>query len=546
MSQDNLRNEAEKIISQQSGNDNRFSSDLDKTIHELNVYQIELELQNEELKRTSEELAKSHKRFTDLFEHAPVGYFLLTSQSVIIDVNQSASSMLRLTKEQIISKQFTKYIDPDFQDTFHFLTQKVEKSDELVIDELKIRPPEGDGFFAQLQCIRDIDTSTKLQYYRLAIINISARKIIEKKLKRFRAALDSTADNIFIMDFETARFIDVNDAVCRNIGFSRDEFLSMTPQDINPTYSSEIFMDLRHKHLKEINSNVTLEMQYQTKSGALIDVEVFLKTVQIEDEKLIVAVARDITERKKNQDKLAQYAKELEDLNKGKDKFLSIISHDLRGPFLGLKGYTQMIIEEYDFLEKEEIMDYLEKIHNSSKDLYTLVDNLLKWSRLELGKIPYEPMPFNLYAELESVIKLLAGIAAKKEITIENDIDEDIYPFADRIMLISIMQNLVGNAIKFTRRNGLIRIFSRLKPDYVEVCVEDNGIGMTREVFERLFTIDKGHTSRGTEGEKGTGFGLIIAKEMVKRMGGTIKVESESGKGTIFTFTLQLSDLTAT
>ncbi len=542
MSQERLREEAEKIILSLQNTNKPPSPDPDKTLHELRVYQIELELQNDELKRSSEELVKSHKRFTDLFELAPVGYFLLSEDLIIVNVNLSASIMLEMDKGKIEAKPFPKFILPDFQDDFYFFMQRVLENDQLNTIEIKLRKGDQSGFYVQLQCIRDFEAITGAKRIRLVMIDISERKSIEKKLERFRAALDSTVDNIFLIDYETYRFIDVNNSAIKNLGFTHQEFLAMNPQEINPLYSLENMSKYRNDHLHEKDNNLTLEMQHMKKDGEAIDVEVYLKTVVIEDEKIIVAVARDITERKKSQDKLAGYARELEELNTSKDKFLSIISHDLRGPFLGLKGYTQMLLEEYDLLDKEEIIDYLGKIHESSKDLYTLVDNLLKWSRLELGKIPYEPMPFNLYDEMESLMKLLTGIAAKKGIKLENNIPKDIYPFADRLMLISIIQNLVGNAIKFTRKNGRVTIDAHLVDDTITINVTDNGIGISQEVRDKLFTLDKGHTSRGTAGEKGTGFGLIITNEMVRKMGGDISVSSEPDQGSVFSFTLKKSD----
>ncbi len=544
MGNERLRREAEKLLNKLESKSQSGAPDRDSALEELQIYQIELELQNDELKRSSDELVKSHKRFTDLFEHAPVGYLLLREDCSIINVNLSASLLLDFDKKDFQGKFFTRFIHPDFQDQFYFLIQKVLASDELFTEELKLTRGLHDYFYAQLQCIRDFDAISGAKRIRLVLMDISERKEIEKKLKRFRAALDSTADNIFLIDYDRLTFIDVNDSASRNLGYSREEFLKLKPKDINPEYSSEFISGLKKEHLNDMNKSITLEMKYFRKSGEKLDVEVKLKTLLIEDEKIIVAVARDITERKKNEEKLSSYAKELEELNTGKNKFLSIISHDLRGPFLGLKGYTQMLVEEYDLLEKEEILDYLGKIQSSTKDLYTLVDNLLKLSRLELGKIPYEPMSFNLYNELESLFKLLSGIAAKKEIKLVNELQKDLYPFADRLMLISIMQNLVGNAIKFTRRKGTIRISSRTADQCVVISVEDNGVGMSRELQEKLFHLDKGHTSKGTNGERGTGFGLIIAREMIKKMGGSISVESEPDKGSSFTFTLKKSDYT--
>ncbi|MFP4288895.1 MAG: PAS domain S-box protein [Bacteroidales bacterium] len=539
--QDQLRKEAEKIARTLLKSQNQQKEDLDKIVHELQVHQIELELQNDELRRTSQELELSHKRFTNLFDHAPVGYLELNKDLKIVNTNFAATFMLNSSKEELQDKAITLFIHPDFQDTFYFYTQKVLNSDDLHSVEVKLKNPgKGDYFFTQIQSIRDYDNSDESYRIRTALIDISERKKIEKRLKRFRAAIDSSADNIFLIDYKTGYFIDVNESACKNLGFTRAEFLVLKPEHINPLYTTRYIQQIiAEKNTDQATEGLTLETKHTRKDGTIIDVEVFVRLTEIEDEKIIVAVARDITERKQTQEKLTQYAQELKELNESKDKFLSIISHDLRGPFLGIKGYTQLLIEDYEQLEKDEVMDYLNKIHQSTRDLYTLVDNLLKWSRLELGKIPYEPMSFNLLDELEPIVKLLSGVAAKKEITLKNEIQQDMYPYADRLMLISVVQNLVSNAVKFTPKNGEVKISAYQNNGKIAVKVADTGQGMQPEVLEKLFTLDKSYTSRGTEGEKGTGFGLIIAREMVLKMGGDIWAESEPGKGSVFTFTLQ-------
>jgi PAS domain S-box-containing protein len=538
MNEDRLREEAERILNIIAGEGDPLMPDPDKNLHELRVYQIELELQNEELKRSSEEILKSHKRFTDLFELAPVGYLVLSDDFTILNVNLSACMMLHTEKSMMQNKTFTRFIQPECQDNFHFFIQKVLQADQLLTIDIRLHNEEHD-FDAQLQALRDYDAGSGSNLIRLVLMDISRRKLMEKELKRFRVALDSTGDNIFLIHHQSLRIIDVNDSAAANLGYKRHQLLNLSPGDVVPEFTTQAIKSFRDTHLANQEDNITIEKTYIQKDGRVVYMELYLKTVIIDEEKIIVVVARDITERKRTQDKLALYAKELEELNSGKDRFLSIISHDLRGPFLGLKGYTQMLLEEYDMLSKEEIMEYLRKVFDSSNDLYTLVDNLLKWSRLELGKIPYEPMAFNLFQEMESLMKLLNGIAEKKEITLENNIPREIYPFADRLMLISIIQNLVGNAIKFTRKKGRVTITAYETDNNIMVSVADNGVGMSAEVMEKLFTLDKGFTSRGTAGEKGTGFGLIITKEMIKKMGGDIFIESDPLKGSTFSFSLK-------
>ncbi len=537
-----LRKEAEEIINRLSALRKPEVTDFDKVIHELQVHQVELELQNDELKRTSEELEISHRRFTDLFEHAPVGYFLIDDKTQILNVNISAASMLGMARSKLISRPITLYIHPGSQDTFYFHIQKVLAHNTRQSTEITFKNATGQHFYAQVQSIKDTDALTETHRIRLAIIDISERKNAELKLKRFRVAIDSSADNIFLIDYDYQNFIDVNESACQNLGYSREELLEISPQEINYEFTQEKMQRLLHESFEQNkNRDFTVESIHQRKDGSVFDVEVFFKCVHIESEKILVAVARDITERNKIKEKLQDYTNELKEINESKDKFLSIISHDLRGPFLGLNGYTQMLIEDYDTLSKDEIMSFLHKIHDSSRDLYTLVDNLLKWSRLELGKIPYDPMSFNLYDEMEPLIKLLTGVAHKKDIILENQLQKEVYPYADRLMLISVMQNLISNAIKFTLKKGKVKIYSYVDNGSIFIQVEDNGVGMPKKVINKLFSIDKEFTSRGTDGEKGTGFGLIIAREMVTKMGGEIWVESEPDKGTKFTFTLSLA-----
>ena len=537
--QDKLRKEAEKIIRKLRNVEAIDTQEFDKVVHELQVHQIELELQNEELQRTSNELEKSRRRFSDLFEHAPVGYMLFDEDFRILHVNYSATFMLNCEKSKLEGKKITQFIHPDFQDAFYLHANSVLSTENLHTEEIRFKKSATQYFNAQIQSVKDIEPDTRKGRIRMAIMDISERKAIEKDLKRFRAAIDSSADNIFLINLATNRFIDVNESACRKLGFSRKEFLCMKPEHINPKYTHNFIKSLLIGEKGNlIRESLNMETRHTLKEGQVIDVEVFLKYIPIEDEEVVVAVARDITERKKIQEKLSEYAQELKELNASKDKFLSIISHDLRGPFLGIKGYTQMLIEDYDMMGREEIMDYLNNIHESTRDLYTLVDNLLKWSRLELGKMPYEPMSFNLATELEPLLKLLSGVAAKKEIKIENAIRKDIAPFGDRLMVVSVVQNLVSNAIKFTRKGGKVKLKAQAANGKVTICVEDNGIGIRPEVMEKLFTLDKSHTSKGTAGEKGTGFGLLIAKEMVSKMGGEIWVQSEPDKGSVFFFTL--------
>lgn len=263
-------------------------------------------------------------------------------------------------------------------------------------------------------------------------------------------------------------------------------------------------------------------------------------------------ILRDITEIKKNEERLKlliekfenltlqlrRSEQELKELNASKDKFFSIVAHDLRSPFSSLLNFSEFLVEDIDELSKEEIKSFAEKINESSKNVFALLENLLQWSRIQTGKIPYEPTTFNIYHKINQIINLLKNNAEDKKINIINEVAPTTLVFADEDMIFSVMQNLLSNAIKFTRENGSIIFKSQIRDNDVELSVKDNGVGIKEEDLKKLFRIDVHHTTYGTKEEKGSGLGLLLCKEMVERNRGKIWVTSKVGEGTTFTFTI--------
>ena len=248
-----------------------------------------------------------------------------------------------------------------------------------------------------------------------------------------------------------------------------------------------------------------------------------------------IAIAID---KKKSEEELVKYAAELRDLNAAKDKFFSLISHDLRSPFHSLLGITEIIDEDAATLSKDEILNFNKEIHKSLKNQYRLLENLLEWSRIQTGKLEYQPVKINLNEKVNDVFNILIGNAVKKEISLINNVVKNTYIKADQNMIQSIIQNLVSNAIKFTECKGKIIIKAVKKDDFIEISVKDDGIGIDAKDIYKLFRIDVQFTKLGTAKERGTGLGLNLCKELVEKHGGKIWAESEVGKGTTFTFTI--------
>ncbi len=254
--------------------------------------------------------------------------------------------------------------------------------------------------------------------------------------------------------------------------------------------------------------------------------------------KLTGDVLTNAIKRKINEERLVVYSKELEEINKSKDKFYSMVSHDLKSPFQGLLGMTSFIISEVDSLSKQEIKELVGSIENSARNLFSLLENLLNWTRFELGRIQFFPENFTLYSLISEILLLLKSIADKKQIEIKIDVKEDFMLFADRKMFYSILSNLIINGLKFTKPNGTITIsaYKTLSQSIISVC--DTGIGMTKEQIDNLFDITKISSSTGTNNEKGTGLGLLLVGEMVEMHKGEIEIDSTPEKGTCITISI--------
>ena len=238
------------------------------------------------------------------------------------------------------------------------------------------------------------------------------------------------------------------------------------------------------------------------------------------------------------EEKVQQRTQELEEVNKTKDKFFSIIAHDLKSPFQVLLGSSEILHDEYNSLSEDEKSEFVINIKNTIKNTYQLLENLLQWSRLQTNLIEYSPEIMNLYEELLPTINLHTGVAKNKNILINNLVDKNISVKADRNMLNVIVRNLISNAIKYTAPNGMVNLDAGIQGNTVTIYISDTGQGIPENILDKIFQIGTIFSTKGTRGEKGTGLGLLLCKEMVEKQGGNIFVKSTEGKGTTFSFTL--------
>jgi PAS domain S-box-containing protein len=252
----------------------------------------------------------------------------------------------------------------------------------------------------------------------------------------------------------------------------------------------------------------------------------------------ITIVSRHITERKEAEQQLRQQKEELDELNATKDKFFSILAHDLKNPFTSLYSLSQMIDESYHNLEEEDKLLALKRIHNSTELIYNLLENLLTWSKSQSGSIEYAPCKFKLSVPIRENINLYRIFAEKKGVRLRSNVRETCAAYADQLMINTVLRNLINNAIKFTDSGKEVEVNVREEKKFLEVEVKDQGVGISPENLEKLFRIDVKYKTTGTSGEKGTGLGLILCHEFVQKNFGAIWCESELGQGSSFFFTI--------
>ncbi len=287
------------------------------------------------------------------------------------------------------------------------------------------------------------------------------------------------------------------------------------------------------------------EVDYYRKDGSILHTEVLTYPIMGEDfdSTMILGVTRDITERKEFESQILEQSKKLQELNATKDKFFSIIAHDLKNPIRSILGFSELLKSEVSQGENESLIAYADILYFSSKQTVELLEKLLDWAKSQQNTFPFSPIPLELSDLIASEINNLKTIAEQKNILLTHETNGQISITADEKMISTVIRNLISNAIKFTPVNGSISVKASLKPGMVEVSVTDTGVGINDENKAKLFQLLNGFTTRGNENEKGSGLGLVLCKEFVEKHQGNIWVESELGKGSRFSFSLP-TDLT--
>ncbi|NQU54404.1 MAG: hybrid sensor histidine kinase/response regulator [Bacteroidetes bacterium] len=238
------------------------------------------------------------------------------------------------------------------------------------------------------------------------------------------------------------------------------------------------------------------------------------------------------------EEKVIQRTKELRQVNASKDKFFSIIAHDLKSPFTALLGLSEILIENWEEMSEDDKIDFIKNIHTSSKNTFNLLQNLLEWSQSQTGRVRVEATRFFPYNVIHENISVLCQHADNKGITLINKVPDSICCFADQNMISTVFRNLISNSIKFTNEGGSIEVSVSATNNSYQFCISDTGIGMSEDTVSKLFNITEKVQRSGTADETGTGLGLILCKEFIEKNKGNIFVESQQNEGSKFFFTI--------
>lgn len=253
-----------------------------------------------------------------------------------------------------------------------------------------------------------------------------------------------------------------------------------------------------------------------------------------------VKILRDLTERRNTEEAIKKYVKELEELNTHKESILAILSHDLRSPLAGIIQGTNYLKENFEKMKPEAVKELLEQLHKASTDELNMLDYLVEWARIKYASDVFTPSKIQLSKYVNKVFETLKETASLNTINLHHEIEENVNVFADEKMLLSVLQNIVSNAIKHSNKDGDIAITAKVKEDRMVVQIKDNGIGMSKEIQDKLFTPQISSLSKARKENKGAGIGLLLVKGFLEKNSGEIWVESVEGEGSSFYFTLPL------
>ena len=495
-------------------------------------------------------LKESEEKFRAITSSAQDAIILINEKGNIIFWNKAAEKKFQYKENEVLGKNLHTLITPK---------KYIEKHNSAFSKFIKTGKGNAINKVVEVSALRKdgaefpIDLSLSAlkihnKWHSVGIIrDITERKKNEIKLKeseeRFKELSELTFEGIIIHKNGIA--IDCNQSFLNIFGYTSDELIGINLFDI-----------IHPKDHQSVTENISKEktVPYEItgikKNGNEIPVEIEARNFKKNNNTFRVAAIRDITERRNNEIELKKLLnladikqEELNEINATKDRFFSIIAHDLRGPVNNLVGFSDLLERNHHVYNKDKLAHIINLMNTSAKNTYSLLENLLIWSQSQRNKISFNPQTFICKKLIKEVLDEMQHLARVKGISIVHDGNEGRHVKVDKDMFKTVFRNLISNAIKFTNEGGEIVIgCGKIIDNQIEFFVKDNGVGIPPDNLSKIFRLDHNITTEGTNKEKGTGLGLILCKEFVERHGGKIRVESEIKKGAKFTFTFPLSN----
>ncbi len=517
------------------------TSELESSRNELKQTLASLE---EKVEERTKELADSETKLRAIIEQASDGIAIyeIDSRKLIL-TNPAYSEMLGYTEEEMLNLTIYDIVAHDRESIDNYI-ENVIREDLISIKERSHRRKDD--------TLVPVEVSVSLIFYHdieamcVIIRDITERKKIQHALheseKKFREIVELLPEAVYETD-EYGNLTFVNRQGLKLFGYTdEDNILGRSIIESIAPEEREIAVGTM---MEALSGKIPVGANFTgiKKDGTRIPM--YVKKSPIMDRgvcKGIRGIAVDITKQIIAEQKLKSYAAELKELNATKDKFFSILAHDLRAPFTGFLGFSELLHREADTLSREEIKNFAGVLKNSARNNFELLENLLQWGRLQSGALKIKSGKIELKECIGNVIRLLQFNLEKKEIHINDNTISPVYAVGDGNVVQSVLQNLISNSIKFTRRKGEINIDCERKDGMVFVSVSDNGVGIAKSDIDKLFRLDSHITTLGTEKEAGTGLGLLVCRDMVGKMKGTISVESRENEGTKVTFSVPSGD----
>lgn len=499
-----------------------------------------LTLDSSKKKMAEMQLEESAEKFKAIINASIDGFWLNNTEGKLMDVNPACCNMLGYSRDELLNMHINEI---DVNENREAVKEHAKKIFEKGFDRFETRMRKKDG------SLIDVEVSTTFYVGKKLILaflkNITEKKIIEDELvkseEKYRTIVTEMDQGLALHEIikdnngkvTDYKFVEINSSFENITGLKRSDILGKTVKEVLPN-TEDYWIETYGKV-----AVTGIPMHYENYS---IELDKYFSVYAFSPKENHFAVmVSDITKRTKEEMIIQRQNEELKEVNAAKDKLFSIIAHDLRGPFSGFMGLLEELVNDIDNFEKEDISRAAKVMSKNAKRIFELLNNLLEWSRLQLGKMEYHPELINLFMIVEETEDLFRPVFGSKNIIFNNSVNSEISVFWDKNMLLTILRNLISNAAKFTCPSGSITVDAKYSDSVVEISVSDTGIGIPNAVLPKLFSINGSTSSPGTSGEKGTGLGLMLCNELITKNYGSIKVNSEAGRGTSFIISLPAS-----